>query len=882
MKPDKLIWKPASILTSVMGQEERRDILQAILQDGPARLIDNLERRVGTERRMRYATISALPLGRKVQQFETVLGAASLQEPLEKALAWFLLTKRSSLVTAFLDACGITQKAGVIDAGTPPPSAEQAGHAVSRLVERFARHDVALYLTTTGLVMGPAWQEVLWPLASQLQDSEATTRPAETGTPERPRLPEDNVAFTTLDNLLIKTIVAALGDIEGALDLDQARDLVEEVLRLNPDRHRSYFHKGFLDTLIGEAPDQPFPEENSSRRGWLLAGGIMALARRGDPKGIRALFNSRRPAFVELMRTPPVLPAAVMAAGPVFEALADAGAYADAVNVITAEVAAQAGIRFLGPLLATARDLFLSRRTADASLVIELLDHAIKHLDDDALPEEFLSDFERRRAQLLRARGHFAEAEKEFAAIRDNYPESYAALMLADIALCRGSFKWLSDVEVPRQQAAVADMLRRLEAAAEPAQQSLAVADGPKTNAQFILGVRSLLRGANDEGRSFLEDAYAGMSQRDDLYRDALPKCRVYYALSILRSLNEPQFTIAREILEATADGAELAEWPEWLLIDAFQVAHLSLAEGVPLTEWLSRRFPHLLEDFLHNPELLNRSDSLLAALKARAANAARPLERRWRDQEVLVGVARARQDLSLMRAALDGLEELTFLSPVLRARFIQYLNDQSHYDPAWTWDEAEMTRALMHEAAAAYADAATVLAALVHHYLSRDAIDDARAVHERLKSYGGACPVFPDVEARMHAIADERGTPEIPSSASLCEGSPIRILFIGGDERQARQDPWIQSELARDFKRVRVRFEHTGWGSNWGASAERIRQLIADHDAIILMPFIRTEFGRTVREDAGRSGKRWFPCTGRGREWMLRSIIHAARSVVG
>jgi hypothetical protein len=882
---DRPRWRAGEILRVLCSAELQRQILTIGLSEGPERDIKAVEHSLAGLLHFRPATMQALPLERKVAYVRQMIAASDLQEPLRKLLAWFLLERRTAMLSAFLDKWGIPHQQGHIEGEAHAPSPERAIEAASALQSQFSREDMAVYFATAGLVMGPPWQEALWPLINQLVDGEVPQQAAEglAAGDEEERPLEETPQFTTLDNLVIKTVVAALSDVEGAITLDQARDLVEEVIHLSPDRHRSYFHRGFLDTLTAAKAEPPFLEGNASRRGWLLAGRLMALARKGDRDGMRLLFRERRQEFSEVMNTPAAAPAAVMIAGPLFEALWDAQAYADAAQAVAEPIAARAGSHFLHRLLHAARDLLLSHRTPEAALVLDLLDGALRHRrhldEEEEQPEAFVYEIQRRRAQLLRAGGHFAEAEREFERIGQEFGDQRSAEMLADISLCRGSFKWLSDVEVPKDERARADTVARLKAAAEKADEALAGQQGFKTNAQYILGVQALAGGDREQARALLEESYAGMARRSELYPDTLSRCRLYYALAILCSMHEPQFTIAREILQQLSDEATIAEWPLWLLREALGVLHLSPAEGIPLAEWVARRFPQLTDEFLHNVDLVGRSDVLLAALRARTADPQRPIEERWMDYSVLLSCAQGRGDVLDARSILDSLEDLTFVSPSLRQRFSDSLAAATYYEPAWTWEDAQFSRAQLLEAEGRYGDAAVLMASLIHQYLSRDAIDEAKGLYERLKSYGRAAPPYPDVEARIEAIDSAESLSVVPAEA-LVRSEPIRILFIGGNETQARYSAWILEELHSNYPRLSVTFLPTGWSSGWGAYVDRIRQVMPDHDAAIIMRFVRTEFGRAAREEIGRLGKRWFPCTGHGRDSILRAIVDAARVV--
>jgi hypothetical protein len=107
-----------------------------------------------------------------------------------------------------------------------------------------------------------------------------------------------------------------------------------------------------------------------------------------------------------------------------------------------------------------------------------------------------------------------------------------------------------------------------------------------------------------------------------------------------------------------------------------------------------------------------------------------------------------------------------------------------------------------------------------------------------------------------------------------LRAGEAVQVLFIGGNETQARYDALIREELTAQWPGLRIRFEHTGWSSNWGRDVDRLLRLAKASDAVVIMHMIRTMLGRALRERVVRP---WVPCTGTGRGMLLQSIREAA-----
>lgn len=105
------------------------------------------------------------------------------------------------------------------------------------------------------------------------------------------------------------------------------------------------------------------------------------------------------------------------------------------------------------------------------------------------------------------------------------------------------------------------------------------------------------------------------------------------------------------------------------------------------------------------------------------------------------------------------------------------------------------------------------------------------------------------------------------------------RIVFCGGDEHQARMAPEIRERIHATYdKQVFVHFHHPGWGSNWMDSAEEVLSDLAQGDALVLMPLVRTNMGRFLRRKVGEMNRPWISCTGRGINSIVRAIDNAVQ----
>lgn len=103
-----------------------------------------------------------------------------------------------------------------------------------------------------------------------------------------------------------------------------------------------------------------------------------------------------------------------------------------------------------------------------------------------------------------------------------------------------------------------------------------------------------------------------------------------------------------------------------------------------------------------------------------------------------------------------------------------------------------------------------------------------------------------------------------------------VRVLVVDGDEHQEAHAPRVEEELAESHPRISVTFQYPGWGSKWSKSLEDAVRKAESHDGVVIMRFIRTEFGRRLRGALGSTP--WCACTAAGIRSMKASIVQAAR----
>ena len=116
------------------------------------------------------------------------------------------------------------------------------------------------------------------------------------------------------------------------------------------------------------------------------------------------------------------------------------------------------------------------------------------------------------------------------------------------------------------------------------------------------------------------------------------------------------------------------------------------------------------------------------------------------------------------------------------------------------------------------------------------------------------------------------------PEHEVLKPDSPMEIVFVGGDQGQAKNDPGIETEVFQRYEGlVTITWVHIDWKSNWRKDADRVvGRLERGADVLVLMPLVRTTMGEHVRREAGRLGVPWVACTGRGTGTITRALVQA------
>lgn len=706
----------------------------------------------------------------------------------------------------------------------------------------------------------------------------------------------------TLDNLLIGALVDSRQGVEGCLDEDQISDAVDEFVNLNGRRHQSYFHAGFRDALFGHPKPRELAAENESRLRWYWAGVVLGWARRrgssrriveaydanpvvrdlGDgrdatteeaaPHVLHALWREgREREVVDFLKVPGMLssPSLFAKAFEVGTALLrdDHVTQADAifdgllgvVRVFEALVEGADGVPAAGPRKPGYGLFTLSRQEMELRLETTNA-HAVRRRRAHCLQR--LIEYHRAR-QLLE---ELMEVEED---------PNYLAMANADLGLIAGRFSELDEVALPARRQDFGDFIDRLRAGKEHYERAVTEDVPYAAHGEYCLGVIALGEGRWGDAENHLRAARARFGGTG--YREALA-ARTDLYFGIARAAH------ARSVQDVAHAGKVMARalvagarFPRYLFAPA--VEGLRYGAGIEdLATFANALVRHhgneALDELSRSDTILGDCPTVLDALRRRASQRGVSEVAAADYRRCLVGYLKAGR-LGEARTVLDRLEDLA--RQRVGTNEFQELLAESGYQPAWDPEDATIARVGVLEARGEIEDAFTELEKLFWSFLGHpNRLRDAKGILERIRRLGVDAHYFEGHEKALAARTDEPAA----EVAHPVDRAPVKVLFVGGDERQAKAMHAVMNRLRREAPHIEVTFVFPGWSGNWHHTFNEVRGKIKTHDALALMRLVRTEFGRQCRRCCGAESKPWRSCWVAGQKAMAESIIAAANAV--
>ena len=825
----------------------------------------------------------------------------------------FLTHSRQEMLARYLDVLGVPHENGRINQDYDKEAEpDQVARAARTIREEFPADDVAVYLVALSLVnpnVGaglPTWlqEDFLRGLHGEqrpVPEPEGPEHEAETEEPEliqeaRREDPDEEATagspFTALDRTLIRAVVDSSQEVRGALDSVALEDLVDEVVELNSDRHSSYFHRGFLDAMTDRRRFDDLPAENPSRRAWYASGWISGMVRRDRHEAVVQVHDDG--VGMDELRALPE--AADLALPFVFDALCRAGRPSEAVASLPTSLLLRRPVH-IGRLLEEGTRLLRSDQAESARPLFDRLGEAVRELEAQGEPttEPFFLEIRRRRAHCYRQLGEGERARALLERLLTEDPDpGVRAMVLADLGLLDAGYRSLADMRLWRTESEASDIRDALERGEARFKASVELPSRRRSHGAWPLGVLAMARQDWEGARGFLSTALSGFLESPERYgqRRLIPRVHVAAGIAEAMATDYARLPRAAELLLAgVEDGARIPGPLMAPVLAALEIHEEDLASRV-LSAVLAADGPGAL-DLLLDSEAAWRTPAVALALLERAGMGETKRADRARDLRnalpILLsptvlsrgepeGAEGTPSALEAARSALDQLEGLA-LEGVEVDAYLELVSDPERLDPAWGPEEAAWSRITVLEATDRRQDAVGVIRSRLERVLARQgpiAESEAEGLLAHARSYGLGDDWTGDLEQRFAAWQAEFGSDEeevLPEAAHPQQ--QMRVLIVGGDERQNELEARVQRTLDEDSAPIRVKHLPTGWSGNWSGTLDEALREAERHQAVVLLRFMRTEFGRSLR--AGLGDRPWVSCPGVGTAQVTRMVRKAA-----
>ena len=694
--------------------------------------------------------------------------------------------------------------------------------------------------------------------------------------------PGPSVAFTTLDQVIIDQIIATAAQSQGALSPDDLDDFLQTIISLSLKMARAYHHLGLADALLKDRHlDWQREEFNDERRGWYLVGALTAYVRRQKHELALELIRSRQQDFDALYQ--PGNLTGQFAANALSPYLLSRGMIVEAANLIGPHVGKYC-VSAIRQLLVRSADLLRTGQVSDVSPVIEALFHAAPQLA--AIPSHgasLLRMTNRLMAQVCQARGEFDPARMILTKLRDEQHTSLGSGILADLALVEAGIANVTDLKLPEEREARVQ-LRALLGNSESILRQSANGDLPSCRGCLALAVLDYLTWADSYSDTSslmralttvrLALATVRATREGAVYQNSglVGQCQFMEAVLLMNRLTDQDAQLAFTVWQGIpASAGHLPSIDVGLLLQAAQAAGQQLA--AKLVESLVAYGRWDSNSFLRDPVMLTHSPALLERALASIDDTSLSDREKWDRLVAVVPAAVQRQQIDLAENALSYLQQLALHGSCLTVAR-EWFSQETNFKKVWDVDDATWIRAEIAHCQGDLADCGQLLAQLfwTENHRNRQAAEDILTVMQDWRIPG---------EIRDPCVFGlvETNSEQLPAVTDFERSRAFRIVFVGGNETQERYDEYVRETIAAEWPNVQVEFFHTGWSANWGRELSGIVKAANSADAVVIMRFVRTMFGRGLRSQIT---KPWFPCTGHGRASVLgtieRAIKHVAR----
>lgn len=701
-------------------------------------------------------------------------------------------------------------------------------------------------------------------------------------------LSEISTEFSILDRAIQHALLRSLRNAPGALPREDLEALVGEVVHPQGKRAQSHFHRGYLDALSGTPLREPDGGEPEERR-WYLCGYLETKADAEKPGLLKSLSGNDRGVLLEGKSE-----ASAILFPQLIAPLLEAGDLKNARSWIESHAKTR-DLHFATVVHNWAHPAMLNADKEDFGKIESLLEAVLEKLTGANESESANGELpalarriERIYAICLRMEGKFGKSQARLDGLLANGGGAADRQeLLAQRALCKiGIQHYQDDMVFPlksEHQKKLPDAMSDLEAAAQ--------GDNASPLALVLLAFPILSAAAEvDNGPAIerLQRAVESMQQSGQAESGGLPvwersglldRARFYLAFLELRTGKKGKTArrAVSQLSEGLRGGVRL---PPEMELEAMSLA----SENDPRSA--AELAPLVLK--LHGIQVLGALNENLAAqsqeLRAELARlleseAAKKLnsDERWSAWRLLLsGSNRAsKPDREMATSALDALEIMA-QSEKKSGDFIALLEEkQGDWRAGWDIFEQQEALVRLHRESGNPEKAMAGCFELAQSYISKKRIPEALSAMETMRELnpeGQAKEALDALESRLQSeLGDKRGEEEEEE-----DHTPVSLMFVGGNEKQENYRAKLDKEMAE--QNIAIEWHFTNWNSNWGRIKDELSNRIHRADAVILMQFVRTGLGQSVRKLAGTYEKPWIPCPGHGHNSLRQAILKAAQ----
>jgi hypothetical protein len=476
-------------------------------------------------------------------------------------------------------------------------------------------------------------------------------------------------------------------------------------------------------------------------------------------------------------------------------------------------------------------------------------------------------------------KGDFKGAEKILLALLNQPDWPTKGRVCCDIGLIRGKFRSIKQVFPPKENQPATSLSRALKEGREFYLRAIEEDPEDCANARFCLALCLILEKQDPQSAAdHLRSAYSAILQEEKAYQQAgvFQWTKFLLGLSLLESADESALHYATDLLHQSL--TDPIAFPPWLWERAMSAS--AIFTGATITSDIAI---HLLKKVgvSAHPAIL-KSGVVHSDPKMRATyipllpELSLTANEKWKHLEEFLGVCNREKNIEQVEAILDQMECTAQNTAQFRSRFLETLQDSDKISLVWSPQDITHTIVDLHERSGDLPQAISLLQNLF--YEVRAESDDRRKKVELLDilEWLAHLRADPELIANLQDLAfgDDKG-PVTQEPEALQK--PISLLYIGGNETQSRYEQAIRADVAKEHPAWSLEFYYPGWTSNWNVHLDNVRPKIWSSDAVVLSNLVRTQFGRHVRKTCDESIP-WFPCTGRGKDSLKRSIKEAGR----